>query len=389
MVERYSRREYSFTGTEAGTDARSARTGAGIATKIKASIETRAGMTTVISRKPNIVSKLPVTTDADVIYVDHSILSTVALCNEKGRLAYVEHHKANKPALALDFGSCFHAATQAYYDSIASLDPAIKDAAIKLAEIGFIEEWKARGGNLPIQMDNDSDEKRSLERGIWLVKAYITRWKNESYVNVINQSTGKPYNEIGFAVYLMDWHRNGKTIPVMYVGRWDRIMRSRLDNNLYIIEVKTTTQGLSYFVVQVKPNHSLTGYMYAARELFDLQVAGVVWDCAFVSSRQPNLKTSDLWLQVGIDIEKDFARTETRRSPLDIDEWLYDTRMITKRFLELQDQHLERWHRNAPTACHMYGGCQFKDVCSFNLSEQILKTNFHKEEWKPWHGITE
>ena len=215
----------------------------------------------------------------EVIYVDNSILSSFNLCPEKGRLAFVEHWKPNKVALALDFGSCFHAAIQAYYEAII-INKGQSEEAVNLAEIGFIKEWKARGGSLPTQLDNDDDEKRSLERGIWMVKAYIARWKDEPYVNVVNESTGKSFTEIGFAVFLMEWLRNGKLVPVMYVGRWDRIMRSRLDNRLYIFEVKTTSQGLTYYVLQVKPNHALTGYVYAARELFDLDIAGVVWDCA-------------------------------------------------------------------------------------------------------------
>jgi len=34
--------------------------------------------------------------DDSVIYVDHSILSTVGACKEKGRLAYVEHLRPSK-----------------------------------------------------------------------------------------------------------------------------------------------------------------------------------------------------------------------------------------------------------------------------------------------------
>ena len=139
----------------------------------------------IISRPLNIVKQQrhAIFDSEEVIYVDHSILSTFALCNEKARLAYVEHHKSNKSALALDFGSCFHAGIQAYYEAIVT-NKVQSEEAINLAEIGFIKEWQARGGSLPIQLEGD--EKRSLERGIWLTKAYIARWKNEPYVNIIN-----------------------------------------------------------------------------------------------------------------------------------------------------------------------------------------------------------
>ena len=346
----------------------------------------------ILSRKLEIVTQKELASSDEIIYVDHSILSTFKLCNEKGRLAYVEHWQSNKPVLALDFGSCFHAGVQAFYEAKAKPgEPLTFDDCTKQAEIGFIKEWQARGGHLPVELDNADDEKRSLERGIWLVKAYIARWKNESYVNMINQTNGKPFTEIGFAVFLMDWRRpDGKLIPVMYVGRWDRIMQSRIDGRPWIFEVKTTSMGLEYYIKQVKPNHQLTGYYNAAIELFDLDIAGIVWDCIFVSTRKPDTKTNDHWRQVGIDFEKDFARQETRRSQVDRQEWLYDTQLATIEFLSLQERFIDRrWHRNAPTACHMYGGCQFKDVCPSTAGEQVLNTLFHKQVWEPWKGITE
>lgn len=320
----------------------------------------------------------------EIIYVDNTILSTFKTCEEKARLAYTEDWQTLKTAPALDFGGCFHAGIQGFYDAIA--DGKDREHCIVEAEHAFIKEWQARGGNLPTSLEDD--EKRSVERGLWMLKAYIAKWKNEVYVNHTDNG-GRPYTELGFSLYLMDWVRKGRRVPVMFVGRWDRIMRSRYDGKLWVFEVKTTSSGLTYFVLQVKPNHQITGYVYAAREILGLDVAGVVWDCAFVSSRKPNLKTNDHWLQVGIDFEKDFARQETRRTFQDLEEWLFDVRKATRDYLTLQDSGEPRWHRNAPTACHMYGGCQFRDVCASNNPSTILSSEFKKEKWKPWMGITE
>ena len=174
--------------------------------------------------------------------------------------------------------------------------------------------------------------------------------------------------------------------PVMYVGRLDRIMRSRIDNRLRIVETKTTGTGLTQFVNQIRPNHQITGYHWAARELLHLDVAGTIWDCIFVSSRQPKV-SGDHWETRGIDIEKDFNRTETRRSQTDIDEFLFDLTETVTCYLSDVKNGKYRWERNAPGACFMYGGCDYRDVCVTNGNKQIIENRFRKEKWEPWKGI--
>ena len=320
-------------------------------------------------------------THSDIIYVDFSILSTFRQCEEKGRLSYVEHYQPLQERAPLSFGSAFHAGIAEFYKSLARGNDRVTSATY--AKKGFIADLRNINSCLPISME--SDEKRSVERGLTLLDAYIETYKNENYENYCRPDTGEPYVEIGFAVYFMDW----RGTPVVYVGRIDRIMRNRVDGRLYNFETKTTASGLTQYVKQVRPNHQVTGYHFAAREMLKLDVVGTVWDCIFVSDRQPKPDSSDVWLQRGIDIKKDLARHETRRSATDIEEFLYDLEMTTTRYLTLRESTLRRWTRNAPTACHMYGGCQFVDVCSTNLNENVLRTKFVVKPWEPWKGITE
>lgn len=89
----------------------------------------------------------------------------------------------------------------------------------------------------------------------------------------------------------------------------------------------------------------------------------------------------------GIDVEKDFGRRETRRSEVDIDEFVKDLRYATTRWLSLRESSLHRWSRNAPTACYMYGGCQYLEVCSTNLNQNVIDSKFRVEPWAPWEGL--
>lgn len=302
----------------------------------------------------------------DVIYIDHSTLSTFATCEEKGRLAYVEHLRPLETGKPLIFGSAFHAAVAAIYSGGSQKD----------AHAAFLNEVRAAGPDT-LPLSADSEEKRSVERGLYLIDAYIEKWTPQdiNWEDVLRPDTGEPYVEMGFAVYLMDWQGT----PVIYVGAADRIRRNRVDGQLYNWETKTTGSAVSYYVQQTRPNHQITGYKWACQEFLKLNIAGTILDVIHVSDRKIGGKFPN-----GIDIEKDFARVETRRSSTDVEEFLYDTRHLTTRYLELQAAGLRRWHRNAPAACYMYGGCHFRDICNSNLNPMIITNKYKVEVWEPW-----
>jgi len=318
----------------------------------------------------------------NAIFVDHSILSTFACCHEKARLAYVEHLKPELEGPPLVFGSAFHAAVAAYYNHRASTNYARQaiDVARKEARHAFLDAVRSAGADA-LPLSADSDEKRSVERGLYLVDAYITKWQefDINWVDVFRPDTGAPYIEIGFAVYFMEWR--GK--PVVLVGKIDRIRRNRVDDRLYNWETKTTGSNVTHFAQSRRPNHQLTGYAWACRELLHLDIAGTILDVIYVSDRKIGGKFPN-----GIDIEKDFGRFETRRSPTDIDEFLYDLKLVTESFLRLRDEKQRRWHRNAPAACGMYGGCHFREICESNLNSVVIKSKYKIERWEPWKGLS-
>ncbi len=301
---------------------------------------------------------------SDVIFVDHSILSTFATCEEKARLAYVEHLQPKEEAPPLVFGSAFHAAVASYYT----------DGDKDKARAAFLADVKGSGpDSLPISAD--SDEKRSVERGLYLIDAYIERWRpiDINWSDVLRPDTQEPYVEIGFAIYFMDWHG----VPVVCAGKVDRVRRYRVDDQIYGWETKTT--GGSATNYPTRPNHQLTIYKWALRELLQLNVAGMILDIIHVSDRKIGGKFPN-----GIDVEKDFNRIETRRSDTDVEEMLYDLRRKTTQFLTLRESRDKRWHRNAPAACYMYGGCHFRDICNSNLNPTIISSKYQIKRWEPW-----
>lgn len=319
-----------------------------------------------------------------VIYVDHSMLSTWRVCKEKARLAHTLHLSPKEESAPLSFGSAIHEAIAAYRrapatPTVNTTTGEILPTKLEAAKLRFVSYLKSIGSALPINIEDD--ERRSIERGIGLLEAYHEKWKDELFEEH-TRPTGEPYVEIGFSVFVTTWN----SIPVMYVGRLDAIRRNRLDGRLYNWEFKTTTLGLPNFVKHVRPNHQITGYHLATRELLKVDVAGTVWDCMFVSSRKPDA-SKGTWMAKGIDIDKDFSRTETRRSSTDIDEFLYDLINDIRDYLTYRDSDLKRWPRSAPTACFMYGGCHFLRVCETNTNPQIIENFYEKKPWEPWKGI--
>lgn len=326
-------------------------------------------------RTPHIVVKSPVIETDDVIYFDYSILSTFRHCNEKSRLAYEKHYQSKTTAPPLDFGGAFHAGVAGLNIAVAKnmSDPLL------YAKNEFLNELRVRGGSLPINMEGE--ERRSVERGIRLLECYWWKYQNELYEQIMVGD--KPWVEIGFSVFVMEWH--GK--PVMFVGRIDAIKRSRTTGRYTIFETKTTTSGLSYYIQQVKPNHQITGYHWVCQELLGLDVRETIWDCVFVSDRKPDIMKGE-WMEYGIDPEKDFSRTMTTRTPTDVEEFLFDLQFVITEYLRLRDMNLRRWTRNAPGACHQYGGCVFREVCRTNMNQTLIDSNFRVERWEPWRGIT-
>lgn len=318
--------------------------------------------------------------EKQIIWIDFSTISAFAMCEEKARLSYIEHHSPNKRPRALSFGGAIHKGIETY-EVLSATHPEIEEKERRQQGVlSFIQYCKDKCADLPIEMT--SDEPRSLERGSYILEAYFEKYINEPFVNVINRTIGQPYIEIGFAIYIMDWWG----VPVMYVGRIDKIKKSRIDGGLHIFETKTTRMGLTNHAKQVRPNHQISGYHLAAKELLQFDIIDTNWDAIFISNRKADESKSG-WAAFGVDIEKDFLRTPTRRSSTDLDEFLIDLKLETTHYLTRKYSNLPRWHRNAPTACHMYNGCVFRDVCSTNGNESILRSDFHREVWEPWKGV--
>ena len=337
-----------------------------------------------------------------IIYYDFTTGNTFQACKEKARLNSVLGWKLKRADLRLDFGHAIHAGWAAYYDALAggwrnpaglwqpepTINPVVAAQAAFIRDLGIDIK-----GNISLPITLESNERRSLERGMALLRGYIRRWQAEPFENILRPD-GSPLVEVGFRFPLA--HYAG--YDIVHVGYIDRIMRSRLTGRPSIVEGKTTTQGLDNYINHVKPNNQITTYFPAANALMkelDLpDIKECIWDCMFISDRKPDMKKAlldPLWAY-GVDTAKDFKRQTTTRSATDISELLIDAESVAIDYAKWLLSGVKRWPRSTG-ACHQYGGCQFRDRCSMNLDEveeaAYMQTNFHINKWEPWRKIVE
>lgn len=339
------------------------------------------------------------------IYVDYSTLAVLKACKRKCQLGNVIgwRHRVTDPKLS--FGHAFHAGWAGYYDALAggwhdrdgtwhnfrelaefTAFGTVVVNSLNAAKAAFLRDLGYNDAQLPVSLE--SDDRRSIERGLALLEAYIYKWRAEPYENILRPD-GSPLVEVGFQYPIAQF---GEWRIVM-VGTIDRAMRKVSNGAPVIFEGKTTTTGLSQFVLQRKPNDQITGYFPGLTSILNERITECVWDCVFISDRRPDMTKSmrERFWMYGIDIEKDFARQTTSRSALDISEFRIDLEEWALEYAKWLTSGKVRWPKTAPGACHMYGGCQFRDRCSLNIDneEEYMSMNFEIKKWEPWRRIVQ
>lgn len=338
--------------------------------------------------------------DNRIIYVDFSTLARFKACKEKARLENVNGWATRVQKTSLSFGHALHAGIAAYYDALAG---GYRDTngrwnhfsqwhnPLHEAQAAFLRDLKIMNTTIPVEIVGD--ERRSLERGIGLLEAYVSRYAEELYENILD-ANGAPLVEVGFTIPLCDFVNDGTKWTIVYCGYIDRIMRSLSTGRPTMVEFKHTTQALPRYIQQCKPNHQITGYFPYAQQLFP-DLRDCEWDCVFVSSRKPDMGRAihARFMMYGIDIDTDFQRVKTSRSKSDIDAWREDAIEDAREFARWLTSGKARWPRSAPGACFLYDGCQFRDRCSLNLDpvqERIyMDERFVIRRWEPWKQIKE
>lgn len=221
--------------------------------------------------------------------------------------------------------------------------------------------------------DFTSDHK--LKNRPFLIRTmiwYFDQFEEDPAETLIMEGN-KPAVEVSFRFELDygpgTWPLNGVPgVPYLLCGHLDRVVT--FNDELFIVDHKTTSSTPGpYFFNAFDPNNQMSLYTYASKIVFGTTIRGVIIDA----------------IQVGVGFSR-FTRGFTYRTPDTLTEWMTDLR----HWLHLAESYAVEgyWPQN-DTACGMYGGCKFREICSKSpgVREQFLKSNFtqldKESRWNP------
>src|SRR5690606_5915646 len=137
-------------------------------------------------------------------------------------------------------------------------------------------------------------------------------------------------------------------------------------DNVYGLDRKSTESSLSHsFFSGYNLSVQITGYNLASRLVYNTASKGINIDA----------------MQKGAGFVR-FGRQIISVTERQMEEWLVGTNYTIKQAEKWLDQ--KYWPMNE-TACNMYLGCTFRDICSKDPSvrERFLDAGFSKRMWDP------
>jgi hypothetical protein len=264
----------------------------------------------------------------------------------------------------LKFGLVYHEATE-LYDKLVAEDYT-HEVALRHAVSYALDAtvYRDEEGNMTGPwIGNENKNRETLIRTIvW----YYSRWEEElndgDPIKTVILANGKPAVELSFKMELDLIAPNGQAY--ILAGHLDKI--GTFIGSQFITDKKTTKYKLeSYYFNQFSPDNQMSTYSLAAKVIFGMPVKGVIIDATQVL--------------VGFN---EYKREVVYRTEEQLLEWVKDTHHYIRQAEQYAEQNY--WPMN-DKACHNYGGCPFRGVCSRapNMRDRILAADFSVREWNP------
>jgi hypothetical protein len=303
------------------------------------------------------------------IYWDSTSLGLLKECPRKYFFRMIEGWHPKKMAAPLRFGIIYHEVMERYAHHIAN--GTSHEDAMRLVVRHALEQTVDR---IEIEDEDDpnnnriecvewqpDDKNRTRQNMIRTIVWYLEEHKDDPAETVILKN-GKPAVELSFKFF--SGHRSLEGEPFYLSGHIDKVVR--FGELLYVMDYKTTGYTLAKnFFDKFTPDNQMSTYTIAGKIVIGEEVAGVIIDAA----------------QLAVNFSR-FGRGFAPRTPAQDDEWL---------------EELEHWfgiaqacaaNRSWPMndkSCSMYGGCEFRHICSKDpaVREVFLTADFEKKVWDP------
>lgn len=258
-------------------------------------------------------------------------------------------------ALPLTFGILFHKGRE-IYDKLRAAGADHDNAQREMVKAILRQTWDRTAGApiLPKASDGVGDNNRNRET---LIRALI--WHTENFIDDPCQTLiledGRPAVELSFRFDVSDF---------LLCGHLDKVVT--FGETQWVQDYKTTTTTLSsQFFDKFSPDNQMSLYALAARVVFRTHAQGVMVD----------------GIQSAVGFTR-FARGFATRTDEFLSEWLADTRRHVE---TVKLASLSSHFPANDSACSIYGGCTFREICSKSPSvrKQFLTTHFEQRSWDP------
>jgi len=250
----------------------------------------------------------------------------------------------------------------------------------------------ATAANSPILDDPDSDEQRTVQRGIDVCKMYIKRYDADRMVTKIIHLNGEPLVEVGFS-FILGVDEDGWTY--IYCGRIDRVEEHR--GVIRVVDTKTTTRFGATYWKRLRPNAAITGYVAGLRELTGIVTKHAALDVIYIGEpRKRDEKTGNYRLpkavkEAGQEAIDDWVANiqcehgPTQRTGGDISQWWRNTILKGIRLRKLfQQKDIAEWVMEEEH-CTAYGECDFRDICILEANQEpVIQSLYEVKPWRPF-----
>lgn len=304
------------------------------------------------------------------IYIDNSMLSTVAECSTEAVLRHVLQYDSREETAHLKAGSAIHEALRVWFEG-----GSLVDALQKFSE--DYEEWAS---------ENNPEERLSHSN----VKIILQNWLETHPVNSFPFRPVKELVEVGFSYPLDDYGE------FVLVGRIDLGVYDLREDAMFVVDHKTTGSINQYWAKQFRLASGLSGYMWALQQyLTQGNVVGAYINAIQLSKlpSDPTRKCKDHavpYVECGPLHAKAELLGPFYRTPAQIAEWRRTAIFLAKKYKALLEMYGDPSKLSKVRMQGMFNGacrfCAFYDFCQQARDVKFIDSLLVKNKWEPFEG---
>jgi hypothetical protein len=228
------------------------------------------------------------------------------------------------------------------------------------------------------QLDLIDPKKFDRNKAILMTTDYWYKFAEQDFKNWKIIGT-----EVGFGMKDEVMIVEDNEVVVNYVGKPDLVIFEHAIGKLKVVDHKTTDYIKGDSLIKWKPHSQTAGYVVVAQYLAQHEgypTSALTDSCIInmASRNAPSDKPKD-----GV-VKPRFIRATPNYSPAELEEW---RRGILAKCKEIKRSIVnDEWIRRE-NSCHIYGGCQFRGVCSVPPASRdiVLRADFVKSDpWVPY-----